>query len=390
MTHLQEKHYFIKKICNFVCCDIYGISNTGSTTFSHNTYKYLIMKYYLSRDYKSKLINSAGSKARMDIEKILSQNEYIAIGKSTVSKNKIRHFILTLAIVARIPFTLTKGDILVLQYPTKYYSFICRIAHLLKARVVTFIHDLSCFRTKHNSARKEIHIMNKSDALIGCNPTICKWLTDNGFVGHNKRKIVEPLNIFDFISASESTDKRNTWPQHKIVYAGQLARKKNTFLYTYGKYIKNYTVNIYGKGLDISNMAHLERFNLKGFVLPEDLIRSVEGDFGLVWDGDSIECCSGNWGEYLAINTPHKISLYIRCGLPILIWSKAAMADFIKKNKIGICIDTLHDINKIYDTLTKEDYTDMCENVRNISRQMSEGKYFNDAILRVISRLYIK
>lgn len=66
------------------------------------------------------------------------------------------------------------------------------------------------------------------------------------------------------------------------------------------------------------------------------------------------------------------------------------MADFIKKNKIGICIDTLHDINKIYDTLTKEDYTDMCENVRNISRQMSEGKYFNDAILRVISRLYIK
>lgn len=348
------------------------------------------MKYYLSRDYKSKLINSAGSKARMDIEQTLTKNGYNAIGKSTVSKNKVRHFILTLAIVARIPFTLTKGDILLLQYPAKYYSLICRMAHLMNAHVVTFIHDLSCFRTKRCSVKKEIYIMNKSDALIGCNPTICKWLTDNGFVGYNKKKIVEPLNIFDFISASDSTDKRDMWPQHKIVYAGQLARKKNTFLYDYGKHINNYTVNIYGKGLDISNISHPEKFNIKGFVLPEDLIQCAEGDFGLVWDGDSIECCSGDWGEYLAVNTPHKVSFYIRCGLPIIIWSKAAMADFIKEKKIGICIDTLQDINNIYDTLTKEDYTDMCENVRNISRQMSEGWYFNDAISRVVSHLDIK
>lgn len=366
------------------------MSHIDSTATTFITHIYFIMKYYLSRDYKIKLINSAGSKARMDIEQILNQNGYIAIGKSSVSKNRIRHFILTLAIVARIPFTLTKGDIIVLQYPSKYYTFICRMAHLLNAHVVTFIHDLSCFRTKHNSVRKEIYLMNKSDALIGCNPTICKWLTDSGFVGYSKKKIVESLDIFDFISSSSSTDKRDMWPQHKIAYAGQLAIKKNTFLYNYGKYIKSYKVNIYGKGLDISSIANPEKFDLKGFVLPENLICSAEGDFGLVWDGDSIECCSGDWGEYLAINTPHKVSLYIRCGLPIIIWNKAAMADFIKEHKIGICIDTLQDINNIYDTLTKEDYTDMCNNVRNISRRMSEGWYFRNAISKAISHLDIE
>ena len=48
----------------------------------------------------------------------------------------------------------------------------------------------------------------------------------------------------------------------------------------------------------------------KGKFSPEN-ISFIEGNWGLVWDGDQLETCHGKLGEYLRINSSHKISLYI-------------------------------------------------------------------------------
>lgn len=344
--------------------------------------------YYLSKDYKHKHINDAGSKARMDIERTMNEMGFQPAGRChTISKNRICHFIRTLAIVMRMPMCVKKGDLLVVQYPTKYYDTVCRLAHLRGANIVTFVHDLGCFRQKHNSVEKEIHRLNQSDALISCNPVIDKWLKDNGFVGYKKKGISEPLHVFDFFSDSQSPDRKKSWPMQQIVYAGQLALRKNRFLYDVGNHVVGYRINVYGKGFDNSSAARPEVFSTKGFMLPDKLISGAEGDFGLVWDGDSVDCCSGNWGEYLMVNTPHKVSLYIRCGLPIIIWRKAAMAQFIEENGIGICVDSLRDMASIYHNFTQEEYNRMCDNVQRVSRMMSEGYYFRRAITAVMARL---
>lgn len=344
--------------------------------------------YYLSRDYKYKHINDAGSKARLDIEQIMGKMNIRPAGKQySISKLRICHFIKTLLIVIRMSICISKKDILIIQYPTKYYKTICKLVHLRGGRIITFIHDLSCFRQKHISVKKEIQRLNQSDALICCNPVIENWLKENGYIGYNKKTIVVSLNVFDFLSDSNSPNRKVTWPTNKIVYAGQLSQRKNRFLYIFGNYINNYTINVYGKGFILSDASNPQKFNLKGFMIPNDLISHSEGDFGLVWDGDSVDCCCGNWGEYLAINTPHKVSLYIRCGLPILIWRKAAMAEFIKKNNIGICIDSLRDINDIYQNLSQAEYHTICDNVQRVSRLMSEGHYFTQAVTEAISRL---
>ena len=341
--------------------------------------------YYLPRDYKHKHLNDAGNKARLDIEKTMDKMGYQPIGNySTISKNRILHFLRTITFVLGIPIYLKKGDILIIQYPTKYYNTICRIAHLCKAYTITLIHDLGCFRQKHNSVKKEINRLNKTDALITHNLNYSNWLCQNGFIGYNKKKSPILLHAFDFLSKANSPNRKQDWPTHKITYAGQLAIRKNRFLYDWGNLADEYNINIYGKGFDSSKAASSQKFNIKGFMHPEKLISHSEGDFGLVWDGDSVDCCSGNWGEYLKLNAPHKVSLYIRCGLPIIIWRKAAMASFIKENGIGICIDSLHEINSIYKHLTKEDYFMMCDNISRISHLMSEGYYFNRAISEAI------
>jgi hypothetical protein len=33
--------------------------------------------------------------------------------------------------------------------------------------------------------------------------------------------------------------------------------------------------------------------------LPEELIKNLQGRYGLVWDGDALDTCSGLTGEYL-------------------------------------------------------------------------------------------
>jgi len=88
-------------------------------------------KYYFSRNYKE--LFSAGSKAKNDTEKILADLGFKNAGLArTTYKNPIIGFLITLYSMLKVSFTISKGDILVIQYPLrKYFVFVCKIAHIL-------------------------------------------------------------------------------------------------------------------------------------------------------------------------------------------------------------------------------------------------------------------
>lgn len=73
-----------------------------------------------------------------------------------------------------------------------------------------------------------------------------------------------------------------------------------------------------------------------------------------MWDGDGINGCSGNTGEYLRYNNPHKLSLYMVSGLPVVIWSKAAEAEFVINNKVGVVVDDINDFNDVFDKIDEK------------------------------------
>lgn len=70
------------------------------------------MRYcYLSRNYKG--IDSAGNKAKTDIERILEENGHVNVGfHQTRYTNTILAFLVTLAGVLRLPFSLKKMTVL--------------------------------------------------------------------------------------------------------------------------------------------------------------------------------------------------------------------------------------------------------------------------------------
>ena len=109
-------------------------------------------------------------------------------------------------------------------------------------------------------------------------------------------------------------------------------------------------------------------------------MNNLEGSFGLVWDGTSVDSCLGLYGGYLKYNNPHKVSLYLTAMLPVIVWSNSAMADFVTKNKLGITVDKLEDISKKIAELTEEEYKEMINNAKNVSNSLKQGKYLSKAI----------
>ena len=138
-------------------------------------------------------------------------------------------------------------------------------------------------------------------------------------------------------------------------------------------------MDLYGKGFEESE-NHCDRLHYHGFIASDDFISNVKADFGLVWDGDSIDACTGAWGEYLKINNPHKTSFYLRAGIPVIVWSQAAMAAFVRDNHLGLVVDTIEDIGRQLRTLTKDQYQQIRENAAAIALRLADGHYVKEGM----------
>lgn len=338
------------------------------------------MNCYLARDYKGTL--SAGNKARTDIEAIMASLGYRNLAlKQSVSHGGLKHFVRNLAGVLKQCALIQKGDIMVLQYPMKkYFTPVCHIAHARGAKVVALIHDLGSFRRKALTEEKEIRRLSNADLIIAHNAAMRRWLERRGCTA----KVTE-LGIFDFLNHSRPAENHEPDANYKVVYAGNLQRRKNSFLYSIKP--QGWSMVLYGNGFEASEAAGSENIDYRGFANPSDLIKDAGGDFGLVWDGDSSQECSGNYGEYLRVNNPHKTSLYIRCGLPVIIWKEAALAPFIEREGLGITVGSLEELHDILPSITPDQYIEMRRRVLAIGERLANGKYAGAALLRASALL---
>lgn len=321
-------------------------------------------------------IKITSNKAKNDVNDIVELMGYQNITIQNNRSDMFTRFEVKIIGMINILLCLKENDILFLQYPMKrFYLIACMIAHLKKSKVVTIVHDLGAFRRHKLTPEKEIKLLNNSDFTIIHNESMMKWLKS-----HNIKTPLHCLEIFDYLSPSNPATYPAPHKEWKIIYAGGLGPWRNAFLYKLSPHIKAWKMELYGKGLDPTKGKSWERINYHGCLTPDALLASVQGDFGLVWDGDDFDKCSGNWGEYLEINNPHKCSFYLRCQLPVIIWEKAAMASFIKKHRAGICVKSLAEINNVLQNITAQEYSQMKENATQIGEKLSYGYFTKQAL----------
>lgn len=321
-------------------------------------------------------MGSAGDKAKTDVEAVLDRLGYKNIGLNQKrSKNSIAAYFITLASIIKGVMSLSRGDVLVIQYPLKkYYDFVVKLARRRDVKVITLIHDLGSFRRKKLTIKEEIDRLNYSSVVIVLSEAMREWLQRHGL----KSKMVV-LGLWDYFSPSKAPVhyyKKDERP--RLVFAGDLSPEKNEWLYKLAEEQPDVDLVLYGCGIDQSR--NTPNMTDKGYVDSDTLIATASGDYGLVWYGDSLTEGSGVLGEYLRYNAPHKTSLYLRAGLPVIIWEKAGLAEIVRRLDIGICVPSLHHIAADLALITPERYANLRENVALVSAQLAEGHFIEAAL----------
>ena len=346
------------------------------------------MKYYLKEEFlHDNNAKNAGNKARNDVEEIvkkegyqpliLSVDDWYQMNILKAQRHKAKAF-------AQVLSQMNKGDILLIQFPMLHHSFfttgLVKKAQKRGIKVYLLIHDLEVLRHANSTSlplkyRIRMHLQEGSllkaaDGIIAHNPVMKSVLVEKGIA---EDKVIS-LGIFDYLipNFQEKTIQTKDQP---IIVAGNLAQEKAGYLYALPEAP---AYNLYGVGFDESRALVNETYF--GSFLPDELPAALEGGFGLVWDGDSADTCSGLFGEYLRYNNSHKASLYFASGFPLVVWKQSALSHFVLENGCGIAVESLHDLKKTIENLSDADYQILVGKSKDIGKKIRDGFYLTNAL----------
>ncbi|MGC4017992.1 MAG: hypothetical protein QM793_01305 [Muricomes sp.] len=284
-----------------------------------------------------------------------------------------------------------KGDVVLYQHPLYgnriSEKMLPRIQKKSSCKFIAVIHDLESLRRGIEGVLSDNYetnkladnvLLKKFDKVICHNESMKKYLVNQGF---DEAQLV-CLEIFDYLSDCDRTQPdKGMIPS--IAIAGNLAKGKSRYIYEIvsdSRSTVNTSLRLHLYGNNFDNSDENENIIYHGSFKPDELAAHLEGDFGLVWDGSSPETCAGNTGEYLRYNNPHKTSMYLSAGMPVIVWSKAAIADFVLKEGVGICVDSLYEVEEKIQSISADQYKELCENAKVLSRKLKSGYYFEKAL----------
>lgn len=331
---------------------------------------------------------NAGSKAPNDVvkiaEKLNFEKLFVNVRRNESALDKVKQQIEYKSNWKNVYSKIEANSILLLQVPIYVHQlsriyFLKKIKSQKKVKLIFVVHDVEELRVAFNNnfQKKQFEDMLKlADVIVVHNEVMANFFKKKGFP---EEKIVN-LKIFDYLYNFDSNKK--VIFSKKVIIAGNLDEKKTEYLKKLDKIDVKF--DLYGPNYvkkDSNNITY------KGIVPANDLPNLLDSGFGLIWDGNSIETCSGYFGNYLKYNNPHKLSLYLTAGLPVFIWSKAAEAKFVDKNHLGYTIDSLYDIPSLLDKLTLAEYKKMVRNVKLIGQNISEGAFMTNALTQALQKI---
>lgn len=350
-----------------------------------------MVKYYLKDSFLHNAHEkNAGNKARDDAEAI-----FISAGYKGLELKVDNWYKMSFLRAQEHKYHSTKtifdqlhaGDELVIQFPIIHHTFfhaqLIKQAQRRGAKVFFLIHDLATLRDSHHAnvtfrqkirtLFQEKQVLQAADGLIVHNDKMKEFLSNQGI---QESKMVN-LGIFDYL-IPDFQEKKKPSKDSPIIVAGNLMSDKTGYLYNLPE---EPDYNLYGLGFEEDRAQKNQTYF--GSFLPNQLLTVLSGSFGLVWDGDSAETCSGVYGNYLRFNNSHKASLYLAAGFPVVVWKESALAHFILEKKCGLAVTSLYNLKTELETLTEGEYKKMLKNARQIGSELREGRYLSAALAKL-------
>jgi len=348
------------------------------------------MDFFQIVEVENRNSNNAGIKVVSDnsvvADKLGFKKLMIQINTKTGSAFlKIKKQIYYYLCYRKIYNTITDNSIVLLQHPFHHKQiarekFLKILKNNKKVKYVCMVIDIEELRVLgyNNYYEKEFKTMLEiADALIVHNIEMLQFFLKKGIP---KEKIIN-IESFDYLQNNNNIVEF----EKSISFAGNLEIIKCGFIGELSK-IKDIKINLYGSNFN-NKLLNSRNINYHGSFSPDEITKKLNKGFGLVWDGDSIDTCSGNFGQYLKYNNPHKLSLYLSCGIPVVIWEHAAQARFVKKYNVGICVESLKEAEHIISNMSENDYKILQNSVNKIKPLLCSGYFANKAIKQAIKLL---
>lgn len=308
-----------------------------------------------------------GAKAKLDVYRILAENGFTSSSLSAFEKFPQINRILELLRLLALPRTTE----VVFQFPN-YNSFNKLASYLasLRHRVLFVVHDVDSIRDVPH--HQSLAILKRSH---GCIVSGSLWKTaEMQALGLR----IQSLECWDYLTSAPAASEWSA--AGKVLYAGNLASDKAAWLYDSRRQLPLYLAGVnYDPSRKLEADTFLGPFSSDAPAFPAD------ASWGVVWDGDSPFELAGKAGHYQWFNQPHKFSMYIAMGLPIICSKAAAVAKVVEKYGVGISVDSLDDVPAAIAAIQQDPASadQIRSNVEALRARIVSGDFLRDALIRL-------
>lgn len=281
-------------------------------------------KYYIGFNYKEN--NTAGAKAKEDANLIFDKYGFkkIKIAGKRLSANRYLNAIFTI-ISGYSKVLPLKQSTFVENFPPNQLgeSYVINKVNKTKKKNkslnIILIHDLEELRDPNYQLQNNLlsqtastKVLTEADCIISHNYKMKEWLIEKNIAAS---KIVN-LEIFDYLH-NGPLGKGGEFG-NRVIIAGNLRKEKSAYLTKLAE-VSDIKLELYGPGLS-DELQNLQSIHYNGSYPSNQILTELSGSYGLVWDGDSVVGGVGLSGQYQKYNNPHKASLYLAAGFPVIMW----------------------------------------------------------------------
>jgi hypothetical protein len=329
------------------------------------------------------------SKINQDFEMLFQKCSKIHyIGARRRGKKKyIFQMVNGISLFLRLFFVAKINDYIICYYPfEKIYTLIILFLKKIKGiKTAVIIEDVNFIRYGQDRTDAEYikgcKELQRHDVILAQSSNFIKKMQND------ISSIMISFDVFPFgIDKEKRQTTLKTWNKEniKICYIGNL-RKAPFLMEVAPQAYKMYLCGTINEEL-LQYVSSAVNINYIGEYIDNNTNGNAiaDYDFGLVWDGNNvdIEKDTTGLGQYLRYSAPYKFSNYLANGLPVIVWENSAMAEFVEKNNVGICIKNVLELEQLKNLSAKE-YSVIRENAIKISERIVNGEDFMYAIEKI-------
>jgi hypothetical protein len=319
----------------------------------------------------------AGHKAPSDVARIAEQLGFRRIdlpdfGGGRAWQKGLVALRSALQLMVHAPQLLT-SRVIAVQYPLGRGNDLLLSLAVRRAASVALVHDLESLRVTEFAAR-EAKNLAPYDALI-VHSAAMRAYVDQLPPADSASVVLGPFDYLTDVPLPPTTDRPG-----KVYVIGHLRADKIGYLR--GTDRLALPVELFGPGLAADDTELQSRW--RGVLPPHAPRLEARNGFGLVWDGPSGRGLEDTFGEYLRYNSPHKFSLYMALGIPVIVSEDSALAPFVRTHGIGYAVSSVAAGVETAANCTPGDWAAMIEAVAGVRESIVSGGRTRRAIAEAV------